>query len=81
MKTTKPNKINYTTQYQLMRIAELVMPLMPEAILDKFSAHTTALAEWSDTNADHIHPDRYDIAQDWHCTAAKAIRQKISSTK
>lgn len=80
MKTNKPNHINYTTQYQLMRLAEAVMPLMPEAIIDRFSAAVTPRMEQAEQQASLMHPDRFDMIVDWGCTAHTIISKKIQST-
>jgi hypothetical protein len=78
MKTNKPNIINYTTQYQLMRISKHLMPLMPEAILDKFSATLMPRMDIAEEHPHHFHPDRFDLVVDWGCTIHQAIKQKIS---
>lgn len=78
MKTNKPNIINYTTQYQLMRLSEHLMPLMPEAILDRFSAVLTPRMDTAEQHPQHFHPDRFDLVVDWGCTIHKAIKRKIS---
>jgi len=77
MKTNKPNQINYNTQYQLMRIAEAVMPLMPEAIVDKFSAVMTPRMEAAGASAELMHPDRFDLVVDWGCIAQTIVRKKV----
>ena len=78
MKTNKPNIINYATQYQLMRLSEHLMPLMPEAILDRFSAVLTPRMDIAEQHPQHFHPDRFDLVVDWGCTIHKAIRRKVS---
>lgn len=78
MKTNKPNHINYNTQYQLMRLAETLMPLMPERIIDKFSAVMTPRMEEAEQSAHLMHPDRYDMVVDWGCTAQTIVRKKVS---
>ena len=78
MKTAKPNHINYTAQYQMMRLAGAVLPKMPEAILDKFSALVTPRMLQAEEHAELMHPDRYDILVDWGCLAHRAIRTKVS---
>lgn len=78
MKTTKPNQINYTAQYQLMRLAETFMPLMPEAIIDRFSAAMTPRMEEAEASAHLIHTDRFDMIVDWGCVAHRIVRTKVS---
>lgn len=78
MKTTKPNPVTYNTNYQLMSLAQHLLPLMPEAILDRISAAVTKRADIADEHAQHLHVDRYDIAQDWRMTISTAIHQKIA---
>jgi hypothetical protein len=78
MKTNKPNIINYKTQYQLMRLSEHLMPLMPEAIIDRFSAVLTPRMNTAEQNPQYFHPDRFDLVVDWGCTMHKAIKRKIS---
>lgn len=78
MNTNKPNTINYTAQYQLMRLAEAVMPLMPEAIIDKFSAHASTRMMQAEAQPHTMHPDRYDMITDWGCVAHRIITKKIS---
>jgi hypothetical protein len=78
MKTTKPNQINYAMQYQLMRLSETLMPLMPEAIIDKFSAVMTPRMEKAEQQASLMHTDRYDMVVDWGCLAQRIIRTKVS---
>lgn len=78
MKTSKPNTINYTAQYQLMRLAEAVMPLMPESIINKFSAHASARMMQAEEQPHLFHPDRFDLVVDWGCTAHTIIRNKIA---
>lgn len=80
MKTNKPHPINYKTQYQLMRLAETLMPLMPERIIDKFSATVTPRMEQAEASAHMMHPDRFDMIVDWGCTAHTIISKKIQST-
>jgi hypothetical protein len=80
MKTTKPNHINYTMQYQLMRLSEALMPLMPERIIDKFSAVMTPRMEQAEEQASLMHVDRYDMIVDWGCTAQHIVRKKIHTT-
>jgi hypothetical protein len=78
MKTTKPTHINYATQYQLMRLAETVMPLMPSAIIDKFSAVVTPRMMAAEENAHTLHTDRFDLIVDWGCLAHRVVRAKIA---
>jgi hypothetical protein len=78
MKTTKPNQINYAMQYQLMRLSETLMPLMPERIVDKFSAVMTPRMEQAEEQASLMHTDRYDMVVDWGCLAQRIIRTKVS---
>jgi len=78
MKTNKPNIINYKAQYQLMRLSEHLMPLMPEAIIDRFSAVLTPRMNTAEQNPQYFHPDRFDLVVDWGCTMHKAIKHKIS---
>jgi hypothetical protein len=78
MKTNKPNHINYTTQYQLMRLAKTLMPLMPEAIIDRFSAAVTPRMEQAEATPHLMHPDRFDMIVDWGCTAHFIVRNKIA---
>lgn len=78
MKTNKPTAINYKTQYQMMRLAEALMPLMPEAIIDKFSAVMTPRMEQAEQSASQMHPDRYDMVIDWGCTAQSIVRTKVN---
>lgn len=78
MKTTKPNHINYTTQYQLMRLAETLMPLMPERIIDRFSAVMTPRMEQAEQSAHLMHPDRFDMIVDWGCTAQTIVHKKVN---
>lgn len=78
MKTNKPNHINYTAQYKLMRLAETLMPLMPERIIDKFSAAMTPRMEQAEIFSDYLHPDRYDLMVDWGCTAQTILYKKVS---
>lgn len=78
MKTTKPNHINYAMQYQLMRLAETVMPLMPASIIDKFSAHASERMMQAEAQPDTMHPDRFDMIVDWGCTAHTIVRHKIA---
>ena len=79
MKTNEPNHINYTAQYKLMRLAETLMPLMPERIIDKFSAVVTPRMEQAEASAHMMHPDRFDMIVDWGCTAQTIISKKIQS--
>lgn len=78
MKTNKPNQINYSMQYQLMRLSEALMPLMPERIVDKFSAVMTPRMEAAEEQASLMHTDRYDMVVDWGCLAQRIIRTKVS---
>ena len=80
MKTTKPNNINYAMQYQLMRLSETLMPLMPEAIIDRFSAVVTPRMEQAEESAHLMHTDRFDMIVDWGCTAQRIISKKIHTT-
>lgn len=78
MKTNKPNQINYTIQYQLMRLSEHLMPLMPERIIDRVSAAMTPRMETAEQTAHLFHVDRFDMIVDWGCTANTIVRKKIS---
>jgi hypothetical protein len=78
MKTTKPNHINYTMQYQLMRLSQTLMPLMPEAIIDRFSATMTPRMETAEQSPHLFHVDRFDMIVDWGCTAQHIVRKKIA---
>ena len=78
MKTTKPNHINYTMQYQLMRLSEALMPLMPERIIDRFSAVMTPRMEQAEEQAPLMHTDRYDMVVDWGCVAHRIITKKVA---
>lgn len=78
MKTTKPNIINYKAQYQLMRLTETLMPLMPESIIDRFSAALMPRMDIAEEHAHHFHPDRFDLVVDWGCTMHRTIKRKIS---
>ena len=78
MKTTKPNNINYAMQYQLMRLSETLMPLMPERIVDKFSAVMTPRMMQAEEQASLMHPDRFDMIVDWGCVAHRIVKTKIS---
>ena len=78
MKTTKPNNINYSMQYQLMRLSEALMPLMPESIIDRFSAVMTPRMMQAEEQASLIHPDRFDMIVDWGCVAHRIVRTKVS---
>lgn len=80
MKTNKPNHINYTAQYQLMRMATTLMPLMPERIIDKFSAVMTPRMEAAEESPHLFHVDRFDMIVDWGCTAQRIISKKIHTT-
>ena len=80
MKTTKPNNINYAMQYQLMRLSETLMPLMPEAIIDKFCAAVTRHIDRVEEAVPTMHIDRYDMITDWVCVADRIVRKKIQST-
>lgn len=80
MKTNKPHPINYKTQYQIMRLAEALMPLMPEAIIDRFSAAVTPRMEQAEASAHMMHTDRFDLIIDWGCTAQRIITKKINTT-
>jgi len=55
------------------------MPLMPEAIIDKFSAVMTPRMEQAEEQAHLLHVDRYDMIVDWGCTARHIIRKKVSN--
>lgn len=76
MNTNKPNQINYAMQYQLMRLTEKLMPLMPEAIVDRFSAVVTPRMLEAEAHPDTMHPDRFDMVVDWGCIAHRAVRHK-----
>lgn len=78
MKTTKPNQINYAMQYKLMRLSEALMPLMPECIVDKFSAVMTPRMEEAEEQASLMHTDRYDMVVDWGCLAHRIISKKVA---
>jgi len=78
METNQPNPINYKTQYQMMRLAEALMPLMPERIIDKFSAVVTPRMEQAEESAHMMHTDRFDMIVDWGCTAQRIISKKVS---
>lgn len=78
MKTNKPTSINYKTQYQMMRLAEALMPLMPERIIDKFSAVMTPRMEQAEEQASQMHTDRYDMVVDWGCVAHRIVRAKVN---
>lgn len=80
MKTNKPTSINYKTQYQMMRLAEALMPLMPERIIDRFSAVVTPRMEQAEASAHLMHTDRFDMIVDWGCTAQRIISKKIHTT-
>jgi hypothetical protein len=78
MKTTKPNQINYAMQYKLMRLSEALMPLMPEVIVDKFSAVVTPRMMAAEENAHTLHVDRFDMIVDWGCVAHRIITKKVA---
>ena len=78
MKTTKPNNINYAMQYQLMRLSEALMPLMPERIIDRFSAVVTPRMMEAEAQPDTMHPDRFDMVVDWGCVAHRIVRTKVN---
>ncbi len=78
MKTNQPTAINYKTQYQMMRLAEALMPLMPERIIDRFSAVMTPRMEQAEEQAHLLHVDRYDMIVDWGCTAQHIVRKKVT---
>ena len=71
MKTTKPNHINYKTQYALMRIVGTVMPHMPRTIKHMFVAHATPRMVQAERNANIMHVDRFDLIVDWGCLAQR----------
>lgn len=78
MKTNKPNPINYAAQYKLMRLAETLMPMMSESIIDKFSAAVTPRMEQAEESSHLMHPDRFDMIVDWGCVAHRIVRTKVS---
>jgi hypothetical protein len=78
MKTNKPNPINYKAQYQLMRLSHTLMPLMPESIIDRFSAVLMPRMDIAEEHPHHFHPDRFDLVVDWGCTIHQVIKTKIS---
>jgi hypothetical protein len=80
MKTNKPNPINYKAQYQLMRLSQTLMPLMPEAIIDRFSATMTPRMEQAEQSPHLFHVDRFDMIVDWGCTANTIVRKKVSKS-
>lgn len=78
MNTNKPNNMNYAMQYQLMRLTEKLMPLMPEAIIDRFSAVVTPRMMEAEAHPDTMHPDRFDMVVDWGCVAHRIVRNKVN---
>jgi hypothetical protein len=78
MKTNKPNTINYKTQYQMMRLAQIVMPAMPQRIVDQFCALMTRHIDRVEEAVPTMHIDRYDMITDWVCVADRIARNKIA---
>ena len=55
-----------------------LMPLMPESIIDRFSAVMTPRMMQAEEQASLIHPDRFDMIVDWGCVAHRIVRTKVS---
>ncbi len=62
----------------MMRLAEALMPLMSERIIDKFSAVVTPRMEQAEESAHIMHVDRFDMIVDWGCVAQRIISKKVS---
>ena len=79
MNTDQPTRITYWTNYHLfMPLAQRFMPLMPERIVDKFTAPKLRHMDEAESTNHTMHPDRFDLVVDWGCTAHRIIRTKIA---
>jgi hypothetical protein len=76
MKTTKPNTINYKTQYQLMRLSKHLFRFIPTSILNRLTAVLVSRMNKAEANPQNFHIDRFDLLVDWGCVMQHAYERK-----